>query len=441
MLKQLVTTAAALSLAGLASGLVVPSRLNADGHVAECVDQYDLAFSIAIVAARPKGGYDYTQSTIITPEEARILNHDLDANNTQSEVEESPPPKEPTPRTPAHEAFFAGLHNPSQGKPAASKSMGGLRSVPHRLRRRQNLLSSLVNQINDGQVQANPVEVEICEEPDDSEPDTCDNCEDCQGDCDSDENDEADAKADPPVRIRIRPEVPKNYYTVHIKKPKKAKPERPIRPLQSQSFDLEESSPDLHPHILIQPIEKSPLRQIDDGQIQAQLAKRDVREFQNEGDHSKRDPQQPMERTAEKAFAESLGSAYTSGQIEYDIQQYKELSDGSALDLAYVCAEKLSSSKVPYMSLQYGNLMDSRGRYAYIGADRKLTFANPVHHDAVITSGFGVCSNSTISLGGSTIFYSCLGVGDDRSGSGIYDRPVDGYCHPVHLELVSIIGC
>lgn len=63
-------------------------------------------------------------------------------------------------------------------------------------------------------------------------------------------------------------------------------------------------------------------------------------------------------------------------------------------------------------------LKDQVGRTGYIAANYQFQFDNPPQAGAIYTSGFTLCSNNSLALGGSAIWYQCL------SGSfyNLYDR-------------------
>ena len=56
--------------------------------------------------------------------------------------------------------------------------------------------------------------------------------------------------------------------------------------------------------------------------------------------------------------------------------------------------------------------------YQYIAANYQFQFDNPPQAGAIYTTGFSLCANNTLALGGSAIWYQCL------SGSfyNLYDR-------------------
>ncbi|QIW99195.1 hypothetical protein AMS68_004713 [Peltaster fructicola] len=89
------------------------------------------------------------------------------------------------------------------------------------------------------------------------------------------------------------------------------------------------------------------------------------------------------------------------------------------------------------LTLKDGILKDARGWTGYIAANRQLQFDNPPQAGALSTSGFSVCGNGSLALGGSTVFYECL------SGNfyNIYDQWIAPQCHPVSLNVAQLVKC
>jgi len=86
------------------------------------------------------------------------------------------------------------------------------------------------------------------------------------------------------------------------------------------------------------------------------------------------------------------------------------------------------------VNLAGGQLHDAEGRTGYIAANYQFQFDKPPQQGALYTGGFSVCSNESLALGGSSVFYECL------SGSfyNLYDRSWAAQCEPV---LINILPC
>ncbi|KAI4180366.1 MAG: hypothetical protein L6R41_007281 [Letrouitia leprolyta] len=88
----------------------------------------------------------------------------------------------------------------------------------------------------------------------------------------------------------------------------------------------------------------------------------------------------------------------------------------------------------PIVSLEGGVLTDQNGRTGSVVANSQFQFDNPVQEDALFTSGFSICQNSSLAVGGSTIFYQCL------SGSfyNLYQQSQGKQCNEIYINT---IGC
>merc|ERR1712029_753897 len=89
------------------------------------------------------------------------------------------------------------------------------------------------------------------------------------------------------------------------------------------------------------------------------------------------------------------------------------------------------------LMLNNGVLTDNQGRTGYVASNRQFQFDSPPQAGAIYTSGFSLCSNGSLALGGSTTFYQC------RSGGfyNLYDENVASYCEPVTLNAVDLLSC
>merc|ERR1719487_3199494 len=89
------------------------------------------------------------------------------------------------------------------------------------------------------------------------------------------------------------------------------------------------------------------------------------------------------------------------------------------------------------LMLNNGVLTDNQGRTGYVASNRQFQFDSPPQAGAIYTSGFSLCSNGSLALGGSTTFYQC------RSGGfyNLYDQNVAEYCEPVTLNAVDLLSC
>jgi hypothetical protein len=85
------------------------------------------------------------------------------------------------------------------------------------------------------------------------------------------------------------------------------------------------------------------------------------------------------------------------------------------------------------LTLSNSVLKDQAGRTGYIAANYQFQFDDPPQTGAIYTSGFSLCSNNSMALGGSAIFYQCL------SGSfyNLYDRNWAPHCVAIYIEAIN----
>ncbi|KAL8678863.1 MAG: hypothetical protein Q9186_004798 [Xanthomendoza sp. 1 TL-2023] len=89
------------------------------------------------------------------------------------------------------------------------------------------------------------------------------------------------------------------------------------------------------------------------------------------------------------------------------------------------------------ITLADGVLKDAQGRTGYIASNFQFQFDAPPQAGAIYTSGFSSCSNGTLALGGSNVFYQCLS-GDFYN---LYDRSWAPQCSPITINLLELQSC
>jgi hypothetical protein len=84
------------------------------------------------------------------------------------------------------------------------------------------------------------------------------------------------------------------------------------------------------------------------------------------------------------------------------------------------------------LNLKDGVLKDAQDRTGYISDSYQFQFDKPAQSGAIYTSGFSVCSNGTLALGPSAIFWQC------KSGDfyNLYDRDWAEQCEPVEFGVM-----
>lgn len=88
------------------------------------------------------------------------------------------------------------------------------------------------------------------------------------------------------------------------------------------------------------------------------------------------------------------------------------------------------------INLANGVLTDSQGRTGYIASNYQYQFDKPPQAGAIYTAGFSACSNGSLALGNSAVFWQCL------SGNfyNLYDRNWAPQCKPILLQIVPCSG-
>lgn len=185
-----------------------------------------------------------------------------------------------------------------------------------------------------------------------------------------------------------------------------------------------------------------PVSQISDGQPQAATAK----------PVSQISDGQPQAATATPASQISDGQpqapAATGASQKPDGQPNVATGAGQAGDGQPTGAASGSSSgstsfafcqtdNTLALTLSNGILKDAKGRTGYIASNFQFQFDAPPQAGAIYTAGFSVCSNGTLALGGSSIFWQCL------SGNfyNLYDRNWAAQCNAVYIQTGKLVQC
>ncbi|KAK4548007.1 hypothetical protein LTR36_010727 [Oleoguttula mirabilis] len=85
------------------------------------------------------------------------------------------------------------------------------------------------------------------------------------------------------------------------------------------------------------------------------------------------------------------------------------------------------------LSLADGVLTDAESRTGYIASNYQFQFDGPPQTGAIYTAGWSVCTNGSLALGDSSIFYQCL------SGTfyNLYDESTGAQCSEVYIDVIS----
>lgn len=82
------------------------------------------------------------------------------------------------------------------------------------------------------------------------------------------------------------------------------------------------------------------------------------------------------------------------------------------------------------ITLNGGILKDQQDRTGYVASNYQFQFDGPPQTGAVYTGGWSICSNGSLALGGSTVFYQCL------SGNfyNLYTESLGGQCTQILIQ-------
>lgn len=97
----------------------------------------------------------------------------------------------------------------------------------------------------------------------------------------------------------------------------------------------------------------------------------------------------------------------------------------------------MSCKSGPSFTLKDTKITDQKGRTGYIASNFQFQFDNPPQAGALFTTGFSICANGTLALGGTNIFYQCL------SGNfyNLYDRSWAAQCSPAYIQTMQQVNC
>ena len=180
----------------------------------------------------------------------------------------------------------------------------------------------------------------------------------------------------------------------------------------------------------------APITQISDGQVQATYSPVTVKSTmvsaQAVSQISDHQPQAPTSGTTATSVATSVYSTLVTSGV-------KPRSPATATQSPQLPATACRSKSSLTLSLNNGNLVDNEGRTGYIASNYQFQFDKPAQAGAIFTSGFSVCTDtSLLALGGTTTFYQCLS-GDFYN---LYDRDFGaGQCTPVNLQAIELQDC
>jgi len=98
--------------------------------------------------------------------------------------------------------------------------------------------------------------------------------------------------------------------------------------------------------------------------------------------------------------------------------------------------KRQSSDGQLMITLNDGTLKDNQDRTGYIAANSQFQFDGPPQAGALFTAGWSVCSNGSLAIGGSSIFYQCLS-GDFYN---LYKEAQAAQCSPIYINVIGSSG-
>ncbi|KAF2116948.1 hypothetical protein BDV96DRAFT_645348 [Lophiotrema nucula] len=142
-------------------------------------------------------------------------------------------------------------------------------------------------------------------------------------------------------------------------------------------------------------------------------------------------PQAITTPIAPEASAPSGCSTSASGTFQITVVNVT--TSASKRDLG-----KRQQAGILTLSLSDEVLKDQAGRTGYIASNYQFQFDEPPQAGAIYTSGFSLCGNSSLALGGSSIFYQCWSGGFFN----LYDRDWAGpsTCTAIYLVAQGFSG-
>jgi hypothetical protein len=171
-----------------------------------------------------------------------------------------------------------------------------------------------------------------------------------------------------------------------------------------------------------------PVNQIFDGQIQ----------YQNErltyAPAAYTPPSGPSNATANPSHTAPLSTATASSHPPSSSNSSSTGEDDDRFVNDIVSCRHNDSLQ---LHLSDSVLTDALGRTGYIASNYQFQFDAPPQSGSLYTSGWGVCANGSLSLGGQATFWQCLS-GDFYN---LYDRWWAGQCSEVVLRVVELVDC
>ncbi|CAG8977257.1 hypothetical protein HYALB_00009354 [Hymenoscyphus albidus] len=134
-------------------------------------------------------------------------------------------------------------------------------------------------------------------------------------------------------------------------------------------------------------------------------------------------PQGVTETIAPQAAAPGGCSPSLSGKFQLEAVNFTAT--------AKVKRDSCGAEGVLTVDLKDGKLTDSKQRTGYIASNYQFQFDAPPQTGTIYSGGFSACSNGSLALGGSSVFYQCYSGGFYN----LYDRSWAAQCNPILLQI------
>jgi hypothetical protein len=179
------------------------------------------------------------------------------------------------------------------------------------------------------------------------------------------------------------------------------------------------------------------LNELPDGQAQAPKTTAAAVTQPSEGQpHAPRSTVVAISQISDGQIQAPIATAAPVVQLPKRQAQTATATSSTSTTDSFIFVACLTNSTLQ-LNLTAGVLKDSTGRTGYIAANYQFQFDDPPQAGAIYTAGYSVCSNGSLALGGSTVFYQCL------SGSfyNIYNTDWAPQCSPISLLITELITC
>lgn len=175
-----------------------------------------------------------------------------------------------------------------------------------------------------------------------------------------------------------------------------------------------------------------PVTQISDGQVQATYMAPVTQIPDGQIQASAMSVSQIADGQPQAATTAGVVSQIADGQV-----QASATGSSSTASSASPQTVACKGDGVLSLTLDNGVLLDDQGRTGYIASNYQFQFDKPAQAGAIYASGWSICGNGSLALGGSTTFYQCLS-GDFYN---LYDRHWAAQCNPNTIDVLELMNC